>query len=505
MTPAVTIDDALADPALLGAALGDLDPWRAWRTILKAAFGLSLSRSEARTFAKLAGGRKALRKRVAELWAIAGRRSGKTRMAAAVAVYIAAFIDHRPRLSAGETGYVLVLAASKGQARAALNYAEAFFRESPILAQQIETVTTEEIRLKGGIVIGVHPNSFRTVRGRTLLACIFDESAFWRDETSALPDVETYRAVLPSLATTGGMLIGISSPYRRIGLLHQKHRDHFGQADPDVLVVQAPTEELNPTIDRRVIARARRSDPEAAHAEWDAEFRSDISALLDDAAIDGAIDHARPRELPPREGIRYFAFTDASAGRRDHFTLGIGHREGETFVADVIRGAAPPFDPKAIAAELAALARSYHVHEIVGDNFAGEWVAGAFKDAGMSYRRAELPKSGLYLEAVPHFMREAISIPNHPRLIRELRLLERRTSRAGRDSVDHGPSGSDDYANALAGVLHVAGKGSGYDLLAPGVLYDEPDSEFVPAAPAAHGFVVDPWRSRRGLRRKDRS
>jgi len=24
------------------------------------------------------------------------------------------------------------------------------------------------------------------------------------------------------------MLIGISTPYRRIGLLHQKHRDYFG-------------------------------------------------------------------------------------------------------------------------------------------------------------------------------------------------------------------------------------------------------------------------------------
>jgi hypothetical protein len=50
-------------------------------------------------------------------------------------------------------------------------------------------------------------------------------------------------------------------------------------------------------------------------------------------------------------------------------------------------------------------------------------------------------------------MRAAISLPNHDRLLRELRLLERRTSRSGKDAVDHGPHGSDDYANSLAGLL----------------------------------------------------
>jgi hypothetical protein len=48
-----------------------------------------------------------------------------------------------------------------------------------------------------------------------------------------------------------------------------------------------------------------------------------------------------------------------------------------------------------------------------------------------------------------------VSLPDHPRVIRELRLLERRTSRVGRDVVDHGRSGSDDYINAVAGALRM--------------------------------------------------
>src|ERR1700683_2756557 len=60
-----------------------------------------------------------------------------------------------------------------------------------------------------GVTIAVHANNYRSVRGRTLLCAIFDEVAFWRDDSSATPDVETFSAVLPSLSTGGGLLIGM--------------------------------------------------------------------------------------------------------------------------------------------------------------------------------------------------------------------------------------------------------------------------------------------------------
>ena len=109
-----------------------------------------------------------------------------------------------------------------------------------MLRKEIESITASEIRLKSGVIIGTHANSFRSIRGRTLLTVVFDEVALWRDEVSATPDIEVYRAALPALMTTKGMLIGISTPYRKIGLLHQKHRDHFGIDGDDVLVVQGP-------------------------------------------------------------------------------------------------------------------------------------------------------------------------------------------------------------------------------------------------------------------------
>ena len=84
-----------------------------------------------------------------------------------------------------------------------------------------------------------HPAGLRVRRDRVLAR---------RD--SRQPDIETYRAVLPALATTNGMLIGISTPYRKLGLLHQKHRDHFGVDDNEILVVQGTHAAVQPDLVR---------------------------------------------------------------------------------------------------------------------------------------------------------------------------------------------------------------------------------------------------------------
>jgi hypothetical protein len=464
----VSIYRALTDPKLLGGTLGDLSTWATWFAVLKATFNLPMTQDDIAVFAQVSGGREPPRKRVRELWAIISRRGAKTRMASAIAAFIATCIDHSGKLAAGEVGMILILAPTVAQAAIAFGYLRAFIERSPILAGLIEDVSNSEIKLRGNIVIACHPASYRTVRGRTLLAAVFDECAFWRDETSALPDVETYRAVLPSLATTNGMLIGVGSPYRKLGLLYTKHRDNFGKDDDAVLVVAGETELFNPTIDRDVIAQADRDDPAAALSEWHGQFRADLQSFLDDAAIDQAIDHGRPLELPPRPGMRYHAFTDASAGRHDQFTIAIVHRDKDhkdRVIADVIRGRKPPFDPNTVAKDYATLAKSYGCHTITGDAFAGEWTKTAFEKAGITYKTAERNRSELYLEALPLWSRGLVSIPNLPILVRELRLLERRTHRSGKDSVDHGAGAgsSDDHANSLFGALNLAvGKSQGF-------------------------------------------
>jgi hypothetical protein len=368
-------------------------------------------------------------------------------------------------LAPGETGEVTIIAATREQAVIIYRYALGFLQSSPVLQKEIESTTATEVRLRGNVVLSTRAGNYRTVRGRTLLAAIIDEVAFLRDETSSNPDIETYRALLPALATTGGMLVGISTPYRRVGLLYQKHRDYFGVDDPDVLVIAGNAQRFNPTIDVSVIDRARASDPEAARAEWDACFRSDLAAYLDDATIDFAINYDRPLELPPQPGTFYKAFTDASGGRHDAYTLAVAHRQDGRFVVDVCTGVSPPFDPKEVTQSFANLLKTYRISTVNGDAYAQEWVAQAWRECNVRYVKSEWPKSQLYLESLPLWSRGLVSIPNHTRLLRELRFLERHTHRSGKDSVDHGRSGSDDYCNSVAGVLRYLSNYLGYDIM----------------------------------------
>ena len=91
------------------------------------------------------------------MWAIVGSGGGKSRMAAAVAVYIACFLKHR--LDPGEEGFVLALASSQAQARVVFNYCNAFLKKSRILRRMVRNRTATEIQLTNDVTISVHSNS----------------------------------------------------------------------------------------------------------------------------------------------------------------------------------------------------------------------------------------------------------------------------------------------------------------------------------------------------------
>ena len=75
------------------------------------------------------------------------------------------------------------------------------------------------------------------------------------------------------------------------------------------------------------------------------------------------------------------------------------------------------------------------------------------------YEHAELDKSAIYRGVLPLFSERRVELLDHPRLLTELRLLERRPRSGGRsDSVDHPPRAHDDCANAACGALWVTSR-----------------------------------------------
>lgn len=465
MKPLVSMREALADPQLLGQALSG-ESWSLWRTLLIAAMGEELTDDERTAFTAITGRAREPLERADELWSVVGRRGGKTRAAGAAGAYLAALCDWSDSLASGERGVLPVLAASTSQATRAFAHIAGILRESPIVSGMIDGEPTQDtIRLTTRVDIEIRPANFRTIRGVTAIGAIGDEVAFWMTDGAANPDAEILNALRPALATTGGPLIVISSPYARRGELWETFKRHHGpDGDPLILVAKGASKTFNPTLPQRVIDRALEKDPAAAKAEYLAEFRADIEQFVSLEVVEACVaDGVIERPWQPRTVYR--GFVDPSGGSSDSMTMAISHAEGDKAVLDVVRERKPPFSPASVVDEFARLFRSYGITKIVGDRYGGEWPREAFRDHGITYEPADKTRSELYVDLLPLLNSERADLLDKPILVAQLVGLERRTSRGGRELIDHGPTGHDDVANSVAGALDlVAMRRSTYTL-----------------------------------------
>jgi hypothetical protein len=320
-----------------------------------------------------------------------------------------------------------------------------------------------------------------------VVAALLDEVAFWRSEDSANPDVEIVAALRPAMATVPEpLLLGISSPYARRGVLWEAFKTHYGQDRP-VLVWKAPTRAMNPTIAEAFVAAELEKDEAAARAEYLAEFRTDIESFLSREIVEACVEpgvHARP----PLDGIRYTAFVDPSGGVGDSFALAIAHREGDDVVLDLVHERRAPLSPEDAVQEFVSLLKPYRVREVIGDRYSEELVRELFRKHGVSYAVSHWTKSDLYVELLPLLTSRRARLLDLPRVMAQLVSLERRTGTSGRDAITHPRDGHDDLSNAAAGALVHVGRGGqpGFDRWRPYV----PE----PARPVPQVEVIaQPW------------
>lgn len=457
----MNIVEALDSPEVFAPLLRDPSTWAAWRCFLLALFGLPMSEEETALYRTCTGRSDPPSVPCSEAWLVIGRRGGKSFTLSLIACFLACFIDWRPYLGPGERATIMVIAADRKQARVIMRYVKGILQQVPMLAQTIEAERAEAVDLTSRITIEVHTASFRTVRGYTIVAALLDELAFWQGEDSSNPDSEVIAAIKPAMATVPeAMLLCASSPYARRGALYDAHRRHHAKEGDPVLVWQAPTRVMNPSIPQHIIDDAFEDDPVSAAAEYGAEFRTDIEGFVTREIVNSCID-AGVHERMALRNTHYVGFVDPSGGSSDSFTVAIGHEEKGKGVLDVLREVRPPFSPTSVVEEFATLLKTYRINRIQGDRYAGEWPREAFAKHGIKYEPSAKPKSDLYRDLLPLLNSEQVSLLDLPRLTSQLVSLERRTARSGRDSIDHAPGGHDDVANAVAGVLtSVAGSDS---------------------------------------------
>jgi hypothetical protein len=447
--------DAMASPSVFGAlpTFQDLETWSGWRAFLAAVYALPMSEAELETFRAHTGRATPRPGGYSEAVAIVGRQSGKTRVAATIAVFESATAEREP----GSDLYALLVAQDQRAAlRALFRYACAPFEASEMLQRSIVSQTADTLALETGVTLAAYPCRPASVRGLRARVVVVDELAHFIATDGRPTDTEMLRALRPTLATTGGRLIVLSSPYAQTGALWDLHRRHYGKEESSTLVWQASAPEMNPTLPADYLERMREDDPEAYRSEVLGEFRAGVASFFDPEVLDSSIVEGR-RELEPRDGFSYSTFADAATGSgKDAFTAGVAHCEDGRIVVDVVRAWRPPFNPSGVIAEAADLAKRYGCSVITGDRFAPGFVREGFASNGIEYRFSELDRSRLYLETLPRVNAGMVDIPDDPALLRELRGLERRRGTAGRDRVDHRPGSHDDRANALAGCVWLA-------------------------------------------------
>ncbi len=458
----MNIIEAIKDEQLLRPFLADgddsLKSWLNWLAAIRVVYGLPVPRSR-REVVELCTGRSVEslpRDGFDTALFLTGRRSGKSRIAAVIGAYEGILAGHAQKLASGEKGVVAICAPTKRQGRIVKDYLRGIF-ETRLLRSEVIGETREGFELNNNSRIEILAGDFRSVRGYTLLAAIVDEACFFGldDESKVRSDTELVRAIKPSLATVGGKLILISTPYAKAGWCYKTHQKNHGNDDGRILVWNCPSREMNPTLPQQVVDDALEDDMAMAKAEYLGEFRDDVGQFVSRETIESLVVKGRI-ELLPKKDINYEAFADLSGGRADDAALAIAHREGRKVVLDLLKRYRPPFQPYEVVRLMCEEVKKYRITRVVGDNYSAEFVATAFKSHGLQYVKCDKPKAILYAELLPRMTSGEIELLDNEVLVNQLARLERRTRSGGRDIIDHPSGGHDDLSNVLAGTADLA-------------------------------------------------
>ena len=460
----MTILDLIDDPKLLGRFFKG-ESWRPWRIFLAVAFKLhhQLSNADLAIF-RLATGRTTLPALVAEIFCCCGRRAGKSQIAAVIALF-SAFINQYPNRSVGEIITIPVVAATRSQARTILRYIRGFINAVPHFRKLVVRDMGEMVELSNGVTIEILAGSSRSIRGYTFGCALCDEIGFWEiGENFSDPDDQILEAIRPSLATSDGLLVCLSSPYSRRGELWRNFQKHWGNDSSTTLYWKAASRlrsgavgvEMNASLAQRVVDRAFEDDESAALADYHGEFRRDIETVVTHEMVDACVIRGRTA-LPPAEGILYHGFVDPSGGSADSFTAAISHADSSgRVVVDFLFEAIPPFSPDLVVQEICVMLRKYRIFSVTGDRYGGEWPRERFRVHGVNYEVSEMTVSQIYQSFLPLLNSARVELLDVRRMLLQLLGLERRVGGSGRDSISHPPGGHDDAINATAGSAVLA-------------------------------------------------
>lgn len=296
-----------------------------------------------------------------------GRRSGKTFMCAAIVAYevYKLILKQNPQAYYGipKTNVIQLISVATDKDQAGLLYNEAsghfsncgFYKPytanntmSYAKFQSPEDIARfgsykDDPTAKATIKVSFKSCVAKGLRGAGNIVIILDELAHFNSvgQSDALT---IYRAVKPSLAAFSkknptnrtkaigpveGRILSISSPLGPQGFFYRKYRQGFsgGLESRNMLCIQAPTWEVNPTVEATFLAEEFATDPDSFWTEFGAEFTDRTKGWLKPVDLMNCVDpRARPAVKAPVRAP-HFAGLDISAGLEDgdYCAIAIGH------------------------------------------------------------------------------------------------------------------------------------------------------------------------------------
>jgi hypothetical protein len=465
MKPAVTLSQALADPDIFGTVFAAPSFWT-WRTLAKVLDGEPLIEPrEVALFEQCTGCsyNRQSRRAVRRLILLAGRRAGKDRFLSAVGVWRAALCaDWRQYHSAGEQAVVILLGRDKRQAAILRKYCHGLL-QAPLLASEVVRSTGETTEFRNGSSLEIATNDAHLVRGRSAIAVLGSECCHWQtDEFAASSDEEVVSAAEMSMGMCPdqGLLLLGSSVYRRRGYMYRQFRKLHGNDGAEAVCWFAPSRVMNPRLPQSVIDAALAEDAPRARGEYLNVWREDISDFIPLDVIESCTDWGVV-ERPPERGAKYVAYCDVAGGTsRDSFAMSIAHSEPRVAGAvcvDLIRERKPRFVFEDVVREYAEILRTYHVHTIYGDGYAGGISADSWARNGVTFQKWKQDTSDNYLASLPLLTSKRARLVDNAVARAQLSGLERKVV-AGHETVTHPSTASahDDVATAVCGALVVA-------------------------------------------------
>jgi hypothetical protein len=300
------------------------------------------------------------------VWAV-GRRSGKTRMASIIAAYetYKLLLKECPQEYYGlprtdEIGIASV-ATDKKQAGLLYTNVSGYFAEcaffSPYMANSTQSFSrlqtphdierygryNEEDTARSSLFVSFSACVAKGLRGPGNMVIILDELAHFVDEGQSSAE-KVYNAITPSksafspkdfdnpiepIGPVEGRIVSISSPLGRQGQFYALFQIAMrgGEASKDMLAIQAPTWEINPTIPASEFEKHYLKNQTVFFTEYGAEFTDRTRGWIERAAdLEACIDlKARPALSVPARRPHFCGIDVGMVG--DATAIAIGHLE----------------------------------------------------------------------------------------------------------------------------------------------------------------------------------